>query len=43
MLVMMIIVIVVHCDDDGIGGSAGDGVHSFNEDIGDDGVLKLGF
>ena len=32
---------VVHCGDDGIGGSDGDGVHFWNEDIGDDDVLKL--
>ena len=34
-------IFVVHCDDDGIDGSDGDGVHSWNEDSGDDVVLKL--
>lgn len=40
-MIIVMEIFVVHCDDDGIGGSDGDGVHSWNEDSGDDDVLKL--
>ena len=38
-MIIVMEIFVVHCDDDGIDGSDGDGVHSWNEDI--DVVLKL--